>query len=271
MSMRFCAKHSETPWSWTKCSRLILLSERSARGARRELGEVWTPPQLRIFLQLASDHRLHAFYYLAAYTGVRRGELLYLRWDHVDLDHSETRITGSSAIIGGQRTEGTTKGGRSRTVSIDLGTVQVLEEHRKRQADERLAVGPEWHGGSDDYVFTSAWGEAIHPDTVSSLMATLIKRYNDRQAKAKEAESLPRARLHDLRHVHATILQIGGVAPGASFGRVSEHALPAVQRTALRCARRNDEPRTVHELGCQRPVASDATMMHLAPLPWMIA
>jgi integrase len=100
------------------------------RGAGRELGEVWTPRQLRIFLQLASDHRLHAFYHLAAYTGARRGELLYLRWGHVDLDHGEIRITGSSALIGGQRTEGTTKGGRSRTVSIDPCTVQVLKEHR---------------------------------------------------------------------------------------------------------------------------------------------
>jgi hypothetical protein len=47
-------------------------------------------------------------------------------------------------------------------VSIDPGTVQVLRDHRKRQTAERLAVGPEWRGGSDDYVFTSAWGEPIH-------------------------------------------------------------------------------------------------------------
>ena len=140
------------------------------RDARHELGEVWTPRQLQIFLQAAGDHRPFAFYHLAAYTGARRGELLNLRWEHVDLDRAEVRIAGSAAVIGGQRVEGTTKGGRSRMVSIDPGTVQVLRDHRERQVTERLTVGPQWRGDSDDYVFTSAWGEPVHPDTVSSLM-----------------------------------------------------------------------------------------------------
>jgi integrase len=77
------------------------------------------PGQLQIFLQAAGDHRLFAFYHLAAYTGARRGELLNLRWEHVDLDRAQVRIAGSAAVIGGQRVEGTTKGGRSRMVSID--------------------------------------------------------------------------------------------------------------------------------------------------------
>jgi integrase len=181
------------------------------RGDRHELGEVWTPSQLRIFLQVASDHRLSAFYHLAAYTGARRGELLHLRWDHVDLARAEVRITGSTAVIGGHRIEGTTKGGRSRIVSIDPGTVQVLKEHRKRQATERLTVGPQWRGGGDDCVFTSAWGEPVHPDTVSSLMAVLIKRHNEHQAEVKAGEPIPPARLHDLRHMHATTLLRAGV------------------------------------------------------------
>jgi hypothetical protein len=75
--------------------------------------------------------------------------------DH-DLDRVEVRIVGSAAVIGGQRVEGTTKGGRSRTVSIDPGTVQVFRDHRKRQVTERLTVGRQWRGESDDYVFTSA-------------------------------------------------------------------------------------------------------------------
>ena len=78
-----------------------------------------TPAQLRAFLDTARQHRLFAFYRLAAYTGARRGELLNLRWRDVDLDLGEVRITGSAAVIAGQRIEGTTKSGRSRTVSID--------------------------------------------------------------------------------------------------------------------------------------------------------
>jgi integrase len=53
-------------------------------------------------------------------------------------------------------------------------------------------------------VFTASWGEPIHPDTVSSLMTTLINTHNDQQG-----EPLPHARLHDLRHVHATTLLVG--------------------------------------------------------------
>jgi integrase len=69
-----------------------------------------------------------------AYTGARRGELLNLRWEHVDLDRAEVRIVGSAAVVSGQRIEGTTKGGRSRTVSIDPGTVQVLRDHRNARS-----------------------------------------------------------------------------------------------------------------------------------------
>ena len=159
-----------------------------------EPGTVWAPAQLAAFLATAQRHRLFAFYHLAAYTGARRGELLNLRWRDIDLDAQEVRITGSAAVIAGQRIEGTTKSGRSRIVSIDAGTVQVLRDHRKRQAQERLTVGPEWKG-TDDYVFCTAWGEPIHPDTVSSLMTTLIKLHND-----QHPDALPHARLHDLRH-----------------------------------------------------------------------
>lgn len=202
------------------------------RGARHELGEVWTSRQLQIFLQVAGEHRLFAFYHLAAYTGARRGELLNLRWEHVNLDGAEVRIVGSASVIGGQRIEGTTKGGRARTVAIDLGTVQVLRDHRKRQAAERLTVGPQWRGGSEDYVFTSAWGEPVHPDTVSSLMPVLINRYNTREAEKKMSKLLPAARLHDLRHVHATTLLRAGVPVHVVAARLG-HARPVDHAAGL--------------------------------------
>jgi integrase len=191
------------------------------RKARSEPGRVWTPAQLRAFLDTAGQHRLFAFYRLAAYTGARRGELLNLRWHDIDLDLAEVRITGSAAVVAGQRIEGTTKSGRSRTVSIDPDTVQILRDHRKRQAEERLRVGPEWRG-ADDYVFSTAWGEPIHPDTVSSLTTTLINTHNDQQS-----EPLPHARLHDLRHVHATTLLLAGVPVHVVAARLG-HADPSI-------------------------------------------
>jgi integrase len=191
-----------------------------------EPGRVWIPGQLRAFLDAASQHRLFAFYRLAAYTGARRGELLNLRWRDIDIDLGEVRITGSAAVIAGQRIEGTTKSGRSRTVSIDAETVQVLRDHRKRQAEERLRVGPKWRG-TDDYVFTTGWGEPIHPDTVSSLMTVLINVHNDPGDGEKPNDPLPHARLHDMRHVHATTLLLAGVPVHVVAARLG-HADPSI-------------------------------------------
>ena len=97
--------------------------------------------ELRRFLVAAEGHRLYAFFRLAAYTGARRGEMLYLRWSHLALDVRETTFAGSESVVERQRVEGTTKWDRSRVVSLDAGTVAVFREHRARQVAERLKAG----------------------------------------------------------------------------------------------------------------------------------
>ena len=77
----------------------------------------------------------------------------------------------------GQRVEGTTKGGRSRTISLDRDTVTVLREHRRQQAEERLAAGSAWTDNRG-LVFVTKWGEPLYPDTVTALMTKLINRHN---------------------------------------------------------------------------------------------
>lgn len=187
-----------------------------------EPGMVWTPAQLRAFLDTARDHRLFAFFHLAAYTGARRGELLNLRWTDIDWDKPQIHITGSAAVIDRQRVEGTTKSGRSRVVSLDSGTVRVLKAHRARQDEERLKLGESWKGGGA-YVFTTGWGDPLFPDTPSSLMPKLIEAHNKQNPKAQ----LPHARLHDLRHIHATTLLLAGVPVHVVAARLG-HADPAI-------------------------------------------
>lgn len=122
---------------------------------RDEPGKVWTPEQLRAFPLTADGHRLSAFFRLAAYTGARRGELLNLRWEDVDPDGASIHIRGSVGFVAGQRIEGTTKSGRSRIVSIDPGTVDVLKAHRKRQFADKLKAGEFWKGTDDGHVFAT--------------------------------------------------------------------------------------------------------------------
>jgi integrase len=171
--------------------------------------EVWTREQLLAFLESAESHRLYSFFHLAAYSGARRGELLNLRWADVDLKDATIRIRGTTAVISGKRVEGTTKGGRERVVTLDRGTIKILAAHRANQGRDRMLAGPDWSPG--EYVFTRALGLPLYPDTVSQLMPKLIAAHNQPASGASPSIPLPHARLHDLRHVHATILLLAGV------------------------------------------------------------
>lgn len=181
---------------------------------------IWTPADLRAFLETTRSHRLFPFFHLAAYTGARRGELLNLRWSNVDLDAGSLEIQGTVAVINGQRVEGTTKGGHARTISLDDATVAVLRSHQREQREERFAAGPDWAVG--DLVFTRGAGLPLYPDTPSQHLPKLIERHN----KTASPE-LPRIRLHDLRHIHATVLLEAGVPVHVVAGRLG-HADPSI-------------------------------------------
>ncbi len=197
------------------------------RAHTQEPGTAWTVAQLGAFLDTAARHRLGAFFHVAAYTGARRGELLNLRWPDVDLEAKRLTITGSTAVIAGERIDGTTKSGRTRVVSIDDGTVAVLRQHKSDQAADQLKAGDSWRGVKEGYVFTTGWGEPIYPDTVTSLMTKLIGAHNKPEQGPPPKDQLPHARLHDLRHIHATTLLLSGVPVHVVAGRLG-HADPAI-------------------------------------------
>jgi integrase len=197
------------------------------RAQGQEPGTVWTVAQLRAFLATARQHRLFAFYHVAAYTGARRGELLNLRWTDIDLDAKKIAVTGSMAVIGGERVNWTTKSGRTRVVSIDDETVAVLRQRKTDQTAEQLKAGDSPRGTKDGYVFTTGWGEPIYPDTVTSLMTKLIRAHNEPDQGPRPKDQLPHARLHDLRHLHATTLLLSGVPVHVVAARLG-HADPAI-------------------------------------------
>ena len=190
---------------------------------------MWTGTDLVAFLTTTQGHRLHAFFRLAAYTGARRGELMNLRWADVHLGdgHGQgafVRLRGTVSVIDGVRVEGSTKGGRERTVSIDAGTAAVLTEHRRRQEAERALAGALWVGWG--HVFRRELGEPLFPDTPTALMAKLQRQHNTAAALAG-TPPLPAIRLHDLRHLHATLLLKAGVPVHVVAARLG-HADPAI-------------------------------------------
>jgi integrase len=171
--------------------------------------------------RISANVTLFAFYHRAAYTGARRGELLNLRWRDIDLDLNlgEVRITDSAAVIAGQRIEGTTKSGRSRTVSIDAETAQVLRDHRKRQAVEQLRVGPKRRSTDDlrhidaTTVYRLPAGVPVH--VVAARLgrsapldhAARVRPHDQRPARRGSGHLCPRDRLRWLAAVSTRVVK----------------------------------------------------------------
>jgi integrase len=103
----------------------------------------------------------------------------------------------------------------------------VLRQHKADQAADQLHAGDSWRGVRDGYVFTTGWGEPIYPDTVTSLMTKLIGAHNKPEHDPRPKDQLPHARLHDLRHLHATTLLLSGVPVHVVAARLG-HADPAI-------------------------------------------
>jgi integrase len=135
---------------------------------------------------------------LAMATGARRGEVLALRWCDIDLERGSISITGSMSKKG----RGTTKNRQSvRLVAIDADTLTLLRQWRRMSAERSLTlgvhVGDDWHVVSDN----PETGQAV-------LLNTATHRLN----RLANDAGCPGARLHDLRHAHATMLLEAGVS-----------------------------------------------------------
>src|SRR5205814_5367946 len=129
--------------------------------------KVWTPEQLRVFVEQTRSHRLFAAWLLMVTTGMRRGEVLGLGWEHVDLRHARVSVVRNLTVVNYGRVEfsepKTAKGRRS--IALDPTTVGALKAHRKQQQEEQLVLGPLWP--DNGLVFTRAAGSPIQPHRFS--------------------------------------------------------------------------------------------------------
>ena len=159
---------------------------------------VWSAAQASLFLERTSGGELAALWRLALLLGMRRGELLGLRWRDVDAGTVTVRTTRT--LVGDQMVEGPPKSARSRRVlPLDPRTVALLAR-RGRQHALSGASGREGH------VFTDPDGQPLHPAWVSRRFAEIVHRLG-----------LPAIRFHDLRHTSASL----GLAAGESLKAVS--------------------------------------------------
>jgi integrase len=162
-------------------------------------------------LRVIEGERLEAFYVLALTTGLRRGELLALRWDDLDLASRQLDVRRALQRVDGKLRIIEPKTPTSlRTVVLSKLAVRYLQEHKKRQDAERAARGDAWreHG----LVFASTIGTPIEPRNVNRRWDELRKR-----------AGMSQLRLHDLRHGCATFLLAQGV-PARAIMEVLGHA-----------------------------------------------
>lgn len=197
---------------------------------RREL-LTWSPAEARAFLQALSGDADEALFTVALTTGLRRGELLGLRWVDIRSGEGTAKIAQQVVQSGSQLLFGPPKTRRSeRVVALDATTVAVLRQQKARQSELRLAWGPGYV--DTGLVFTREDGSCCRPSSVSRRWLVL-----------QEGLGLPRLRLHDARHTHATLALEAGVPLTVVSERLGHstitltansygHVRPAVARDA---------------------------------------
>ena len=144
--------------------------------------------QLQSFLREARESGVFELYYLELATGLRRGELLGLKWEDIDLQKGDLRVKRQVSRINGEVVEAPLKTKNAyRTLPLAEDTIDVLKEQREKV-------------GSSPWVFPSPNGGPISPDSVLHMLHRVLKR-----------AGLPRVRFHDLRHTFATLALQNGV------------------------------------------------------------
>ena len=191
-----------------------------------------TPDEVFIFLDAAREMEYYVYFSTLLCTGLRRGELLALRWCNLDLDKSILYVTETAFKLGnGDYIIKEPKTAQSRrSVTIPPSLVELFKAYRVDQELLRVQLGITLK--IDDFVFIRPDGSPINPSAVTLAFRRIIKR-----------AGLKDLRIHDLRHTHATLMLKAGIHPKVVSERLGHanigitldiysHVLPGMQEAA---------------------------------------
>lgn len=205
----------------------LVVLPRQERKEMQHLG----PEEAKRFLEAAEDDSLYPLFLLALTTGMRPGEYEALQWK--DLDFRNGTITVRRSLNNKREIQETKTAKSRRSIQMIPALSQALTEHKRRQAEDRLASTEEYE--DNDLVFATARGEPLHH-------RNLVRRHFKR---ILERAGLPEnLRLYDLRHSCATLLLANGVNPkivqeilGHSIPMLTlavySHVTPNMQKAAI--------------------------------------
>jgi integrase len=185
-------------------SRNVCRSTEPPKAAPRP-GTSWTAEEARRFLSAAEDDNYWPLWSLALATGLRRGELLGLRWQDLDFDRRLLTVRQSVVLLDGSPIiQGLKTDASRRAVKLSSDVVAALRTHRLAYAERRLASS-QW--ADKDLVFCTRDGKPLNPNNVYRNYQAII-----------EGAGVPRINLHGARHTHTTL----ALASGAPLKAVSE-------------------------------------------------
>ena len=241
--------------NWAELADVPKPKDRSAEIEDDTVVRAMTKEQAEAFLAAARLDRLSALWHVLLLGGLRPGEALGLKWSDVDFDERRVHVVRSlcrvKRIKGWQLTPPKTKKSR-RSVPLPLVAMAELRTWKRRQAEERLALGPEWqdHG----FVFTTHQGAPLELSNVrgSSFRWIMAKaglgEWGPEPAKPRSGPTrrrpfTPAFRVYDLRHTCATLLLLAGVSLKVVSERLGHasivltadtysHVLPTMQEEA---------------------------------------
>ncbi len=184
---------------WNYVSRNVCDLVTPPRIVSREVTPL-TLEQAHTLLEGVREHRLEVLLTMAVVTGMRRGELLALRWSNIEFDRQTLLVLHTVDYIphyGYVETEPKTKAGK-RLISLPSFLIDMLKEHRIQQLERRLKVGDAWE--NRDLVFPDLHGGYFNSNYLLRMFKKLLQEVG-----------VPHMHFHDLRHSAATILLSMGV------------------------------------------------------------
>lgn len=147
--------------------------------------------------------QLVVLFNVAVFTGLRKGEIIALKWSDIDFDNAVLRVQRAVTVVDGKQVVKPPKTKTShRTISLPRSLVQKMRHLQKTQIAYRLSVGDFWQGEAE-WVFTQANGKMMSYSTPYEAMQDILHRYNE---NAPEGQQLPVIPFHGLRHTSATLL-----------------------------------------------------------------
>lgn len=172
----------------------------------------YTKKELSEFLKIAKDYSdaFHVFYHTIAFTGLRRGEALALKWKEIDLDNKTITVNHTAVLLDGKQVLQSPKTKASkRIIQIDDNTIKALKTWRLQQKKDYLKAGKVYLH-DENFVFTNHAQEWTRLKTINNA----LKYFYNHHPELKEIT------VHGFRHTHASLLFEAGVEAKAISDRL---------------------------------------------------